>query len=332
MKNLILFIPIFFILISCGPSQKEKEEIAILTCNIMSESRNMDASVRLKEINAAREQIGEERYLSTDDGIKEAFKYGLCKELVLNNDYQNKLEEAKNLEKAIKEKAKETRRQEEAKIEAENKRIRAENERIRAVNEIKRKRGQQDWRTAVNEFINKNNIELILFSFDSFGTTENRRVEIKTTCRGPDIVMSDVPWRGNLIVKYKDNRKDFVVKNDGGRGFTCGDFVSVKIGKEEVEDYISNIDNISLEINMAPKVPCSYMSKNKDNPYDVLCPSNYPDLGEDLFMDNPITLNAKFNIDRCGKFPTFGSSEYIKTIYWDSKIIDLSESELEECP
>ena len=99
MKNLILFIPIFFILISCGPSQKEKEEIAILTCNIMSESRNMDASVRLKEINAAREQIGEERYLSTDDGIKEAFKYGLCKELVLNNDYQNKLEEAKNLEK-----------------------------------------------------------------------------------------------------------------------------------------------------------------------------------------------------------------------------------------
>ena len=83
-------------LVSCGPSQKEKEEIAILTCNIMGESRNMDASDRLKEINLAREQIGEERYLSMDDGIKEAFKYGLCKELVLNNDYQNKLLEVKN--------------------------------------------------------------------------------------------------------------------------------------------------------------------------------------------------------------------------------------------
>ena len=98
MKNLILFTPIFFILISCGPSQKEKEEIAILTCNIMGESRNMDASVRLKEINAAREQIGEEKYLSTDYGIKEAFKYGLCQQLVLGKDYELKIREAKDAE------------------------------------------------------------------------------------------------------------------------------------------------------------------------------------------------------------------------------------------
>ena len=96
MKNIIIFTPILLMLVSCGPSQKEKEEIAILTCNIMGESRKMDASDRLKEINLAREQIGEERYLSMDDGIKEAFKYGLCKELVLNNDYQNKLLEVKN--------------------------------------------------------------------------------------------------------------------------------------------------------------------------------------------------------------------------------------------
>ena len=67
----------------------------------MGESRNMDAAIRLREINVAREQIGEEKYLSTDYEIKEAFKYGLCKELVLNNDYQNKLLEAKNIEKAI---------------------------------------------------------------------------------------------------------------------------------------------------------------------------------------------------------------------------------------
>ena len=79
----------------------------------------MDASNRLKEINAAREQIGEEKYLSTDYGIKEAFKYGLCKELVLNDDYQNNLLEAKRFEKAIKEQGELARKQKLAQIEAD---------------------------------------------------------------------------------------------------------------------------------------------------------------------------------------------------------------------
>ena len=57
MKKLILFSSILIVLVGCGPSQKEKEEIAILTCNIMGESRNMDASLRIKEINAARIQL-----------------------------------------------------------------------------------------------------------------------------------------------------------------------------------------------------------------------------------------------------------------------------------
>lgn len=144
MKNLILFTPIFFILISCGPSQNEKEEIAILTCNIMGESRNMDAAIRLREINVAREQIGEEKYLSTDYEIKEAFKYGLCKELVLNNDYQNKLLEAKNIEKAIEELAEETRRQELAEIEAD-----------KAAKEENRKEMQEKWRTAIVSHLKK---------------------------------------------------------------------------------------------------------------------------------------------------------------------------------
>ena len=57
MKKLILFSSVLIVLVGCGPSQKEKEEIAILTCNIMGESRNMDASLRIKEINAARIQL-----------------------------------------------------------------------------------------------------------------------------------------------------------------------------------------------------------------------------------------------------------------------------------
>ena len=87
-------------LFSCGPSVKEKEEIAVLTCNIMGETRNMDAAFRIKEINAAREQIGEDRFLGTDDEILDSFELGLCNELVLNDKkYETKLEDALSAKK-----------------------------------------------------------------------------------------------------------------------------------------------------------------------------------------------------------------------------------------
>ena len=90
MKRLLLLTAIF--LTACGPSQEEKEEIAIISCNIMSESRNMDGAVRIKEINAAREKMGEDAFLGLDDAIKQSFEYGLCRELVLNDpDYIDKL-------------------------------------------------------------------------------------------------------------------------------------------------------------------------------------------------------------------------------------------------
>ena len=88
MKNIIIHISLSLFLmmvVSCGMSEKEKNEIAIITCNIIAESRNMDASLRIKEVNAAREKIGEEKFLETDEYIKTAYKYGLCKELVLND-------------------------------------------------------------------------------------------------------------------------------------------------------------------------------------------------------------------------------------------------------
>jgi len=78
MKRLLLLTAIF--LTACGPSQEEKEEIAIISCNIMSESRNMDGAVRIKEINAAREKMGEDAFLGLDDAIKQSFEYGLCRE------------------------------------------------------------------------------------------------------------------------------------------------------------------------------------------------------------------------------------------------------------
>ena len=75
------------LLVACAPSQEEKEKIAAVTCAVMSETRNMDAAVRVEKINAAREEIGAEPFLSGDDAIKEAFEYGVCQALVLNDEY-----------------------------------------------------------------------------------------------------------------------------------------------------------------------------------------------------------------------------------------------------
>ena len=83
MKNyLVIFLTLT--LIACGPSQDEKEKIAAVSCAVMSETRNMDAAIRVREMNAAREKIGGEPFLRGDDAIKEAFEYGLCEELVLD--------------------------------------------------------------------------------------------------------------------------------------------------------------------------------------------------------------------------------------------------------
>lgn len=99
MKRLLLLTMIF--LSACGPSNQAKEEIAIITCNIMGESRNMDGAVRIKEINAAREKLGEDAFLGSDDAIKQSFEYGLCRELVLNDDdYIDKLTAALEIELA----------------------------------------------------------------------------------------------------------------------------------------------------------------------------------------------------------------------------------------
>lgn len=78
-------VTIFFValaLTACGPSQKEIEDTATITCNIMAESRNMDSAFRIKEINAAREKIGAGPYLGNDEQIRDSFEMGLCRELV----------------------------------------------------------------------------------------------------------------------------------------------------------------------------------------------------------------------------------------------------------
>jgi len=110
MKNyLVLFLTLT--LIACGPSKEEKEKIAAVSCAVMSETRNMDAAIRVREINAAREKIGGEPFLRGDDAIKEAFEYGLCEELVLDGAiYDESLFRETEIERIATEKLEEERR------------------------------------------------------------------------------------------------------------------------------------------------------------------------------------------------------------------------------
>ena len=79
-------------LTACGPSQEEIDNTAIITCNIMGESRNMDGAMRIREINAARKKIGAAPYLGTDLTIIESLEWGLCEDLVKDETvYQSEL-------------------------------------------------------------------------------------------------------------------------------------------------------------------------------------------------------------------------------------------------
>ena len=88
----------------------------------------MDAALRIKEINAAREKIGADPYLGTDRGIKESFKYGICEELVKDSpDYDKVLLELELAEAERLRIAREKREEEERIARAK----REEQERIR---------------------------------------------------------------------------------------------------------------------------------------------------------------------------------------------------------
>ena len=176
-KNLILSTLSILLLFACGPSPEEiaeqerlaeeakvaelkrRSDLATVTCNFMAESRNMDAAMRIKEINSARERLGENLYLGTDAGIKESFEYGLCRELVLNDpDYNSKL-------LAIMEAV------------AERERLRIEEERIVKQNNIAK------YTSAVREFLKLNPPKPAFKSMSfEFGYADREVLEVVYSC------------------------------------------------------------------------------------------------------------------------------------------------------
>ena len=61
----------------------------------------MDAAVRVEKMNEARDKIGGEPFLRGDAVIKEAFEWGLCQELVLNETYDERLQSLKDAKREL---------------------------------------------------------------------------------------------------------------------------------------------------------------------------------------------------------------------------------------
>jgi hypothetical protein len=81
-------------LIGCSVSDEEKESIAIITCNIIKDSNDMTPAQRLREVNSARDKMGEKPFWGRNADIHASIRYGLCEELVLDDPlYQTKLYE-----------------------------------------------------------------------------------------------------------------------------------------------------------------------------------------------------------------------------------------------
>ena len=175
--NKILIILSLVLVVSCGQSQEEKRQvemeqqriemerqrlekeaseklakekavrIAAVTCSIMSETRNMDGAVRVREMNEAREKLGGKPFLDGDDAIIEAFEYELCQVLVLNENYDDTLQRKKEAKREMERIAVEEylevlriaaeKRAEEARIAAEKK---AERQRVAAEKKAERQR------------------------------------------------------------------------------------------------------------------------------------------------------------------------------------------------
>ena len=47
MKRFVM-VGVLFLLTACGPSEKDINNTAIITCNVMAESQSMDGAMRIK--------------------------------------------------------------------------------------------------------------------------------------------------------------------------------------------------------------------------------------------------------------------------------------------
>ena len=205
MSRLIVLTPLLF-LVSCGPSLEEKQKTATITCNILGASKNMDAVMRLKEVNEARDKIKADAFLGTDSDIKLAFKYDLCKELILDDpEYNLKLKERIKITEEEELKRSEERRIAKEKA-AEERRIAeekaAEERRIAEEKAAEKRRIFNQEKTVFYNILEKNSKEALLgFKLEFLRAWFNqpngsKRVRIHYSCNG----MQGLGFYGNIEI------------------------------------------------------------------------------------------------------------------------------------
>lgn len=316
MKKLFALV-IISTMVSCGLSDQEKKEIATITCNIIGESRKMDSALRIKEVNAAREQIGGDKFLLPDDVITAAFKHGLCEELILDlPKWEETLTEALRLEKEAldeririekekrdKEWAEAQRRLEESSRDFERQReaIRAreknEAERVAREKEAKKQleiNNLKDWKqTLVNHF---NSLE---YSAASVSYSESKIV-VEYECK------SFSGFDYSTLISIKEGQEEVgraEIKNSFGRCYTKN--AVVRYGLQELGNELYGItrranyaldavEGIYIQINGVYKINGrSYEDANEKD--KQLFPQHYEGLDSYNKLLEPIIIPLTFN-------------------------------------
>ena len=241
MKKIISLSTLFF-LVACGPSDEQKQNIAIITCNILSESTIMDGAERIKEINSARDKINAESYLYGDDKIKEAIEYNICINLVLDDpEYESILLE-------LKEKEREAERKQ---IEAE--RLKKEQERIAREERYKLLERQNmlasiNWIETNISYIESLNIKPKLLNIGF----EDGALLLPHTCKNTEgfTMPIEVLFKNGMALYYQTHNPTgqcgYRDENDG----KIYDFAMTEEIQNHILNNLNNLESIIQEVNL----------------------------------------------------------------------------------
>ena len=254
--------------------QKRIAGIAAVACSVMGETRNMDSAVRVREMNAARVEIGEQPFLDGDEAIKEAFEYGLCESLVKNEStYPTMLAEMKRIEREA--------------IAARQQREREEAERLAREKEEKERVPRQKWRAAMESDLQDASLEFISASYDD----QDVRLNIKYTCKPID------GFRREVVVVLKNNLGTLTYSNSigacGRGGSQTENFYSFSGIDSDIEDAFYGTDDPTKFIKEIYVLIGGVYSVSPRDRMRRLDPEAYPPLDAYSELRKPIRINVK---------------------------------------
>ena len=232
MYRLSTLLVLFTVVLAGCMSKEERQDIALLTCSIMGETRPIDSVYRIQLINEARQRIGEPLYVNGDARILESFTWGLCPQLVLNDPtYDTTLNELQKIEA-------EERRQNLERMERENEERRQQE---RAREQERREQQQQrveEQQTRWSQF-EETALDRSLSGIFKFQCGDDTRPTVRL--RLPEELFTARGWHtitGRVSLDFRDNLVFPVERPQGG-----GDAPSVTIERPDFTGY-SSIEGI----------------------------------------------------------------------------------------